>query len=313
MFVYALKISGLPQGTDAFELLESGLDVSQSACEQAMQDGSNLFVTDPRRNGELFFDKELQTLGQSFTALSRAGLQFVVLRKRYNGKFKLVADYTESLKLGRKAWREEKLRVDAASDSLESFLCQEATSEDMEVLRPLFPSEVTNFLRDSDTGVMKGSEMLQKVFPSLKGADARRIFYQMQTLFEKRAGKWKNRLGCAWVSIYFIMSVLIGFAVYDWLTETINLHGLISAPLAFVLGLVPFVGSILAYISATSLWDWSSVSSFIVFFWYYFPIVYLIVLLLTATFRGEGKATWQRLIGNARRDKNNDTDDDEDE
>ena len=164
MFVYALKISGLPQGTDAFELLESELGVSQSACEQAMQDGSHLFVTDPRRNGELFFDKELQTLGQSFTALTRAGLQFVVLRKRYNGKFKLVADYTESLKVGRKAWREEKLRVDAASDSLESFLCQEATSEDMEVLRPLFPSEVTNFLRDSDTGVMKGSEMLQKVF-----------------------------------------------------------------------------------------------------------------------------------------------------
>ena len=311
MFVYILKISGLPQDAGAFELLETEFGVSQHVCEEAMQGDGEIKLTEPVRNGELFFESELKTLGQSFTALSRAGLQFVVLRQRYHRDPKLVADYTDTLKIGRKAWREEKLRVDAASDSLESFLCEEASSEDMEVLRPLFPNDVTDMLRDSDTGVMKGSEMLQKVFPSLKGSDARRIFYQMQTLFEKRAGKWKSRLGCAWVSVYFLMSVLVGFAIYDWLTESIDLHGLISAPLAFVLGLTPFVGSIIAYISATSLWEWGSLSAFIVFFWYYFPIAYLIVLLLAATFRGEGKTTWQRMIGNARRNRNNDVEEED--
>ena len=307
MFVYVLKISGSSQDAAALELLKTEFKMSQQAFDKAISGEEPLTIAEPHRSGELFFDRELKVLGHSFTALSRAGLKFEVLRKRYNDQFKLVADYTESLKAGRKSWREEKLRVDAASDSLESFLCQEASAEDMEVLRPLFPDDVNKLLRDTDSGVMKGSTMLQEVFPSLKGADARRIFYQMQVLFEKRAGKWKNRFGCAWVSVYFIMSVLIGIAIYDWLTDSIDLHGLISAPIALVLGLVPFVGSILAYISATSIWGWSGSVAFIVFFWYYLPIVYLIVLLLLATFRGEGKATWQKFTGRATHDNDSDT------
>ena len=312
MFVYVLKVCGLPLDTDALMLLDTEFDLSDRNHENAVQVGDVLTIANPGRNGELFFEKELKQLGQSFTVLSRAGFHFQVLRKRYNGEYKLVADYSAFLKSGRKNWREEKLRVDAASESLESFLCQEASSEDMEVLRPLFPPDVNRLLRDTETGVMKGSEMLQSAFPSMKGSDARRIFYQMQVLFERRAGKWKNRLGCAWVSIYFIMSVLVGIAVYDWLTETINLHGLISAPLAFVLGLVPFLGSILAYISATSLWDWSSLSAFIVFFWYYLPIMYLIAMLLIATFRGEGKSTLQRLLGKNKLESGKDPDEDDD-
>lgn len=309
MFVYALKISGLPQDTDASELINAEFGISPQVFEEATKGNSELIVASPKRNGELFFDRELKALGQSFTLLSRTGLQFVVLRKRYNEKYKLVADYTEYLKAGRKAWREERLRVEAASESLESFLCQEASTEDMEVLRPLFPDNINALLRDTDTGVMQGSEMLQSVFPSLKGADARRIFYQMQLSFEKRAGKWKNRVGCAWVSVYFIMAVLIGYAIYTWLTQSVELHGLISAPLAFVLGLLPFIGSILAYISATSIWGWSGLTAFLVFFWYYLPIVYLIGLLLIAVFRGEGKAAWQKIYSRS----SNDDKDDEDE
>lgn len=312
MFVYVLKVCGLPQDSDALKLLETELGLSERSHDNALQIGDELTVANPGRNGELFFDKELKNLGNSFTVLSRAGFQFQILRKRYNGEYKLVADYSAFLKAGRKDWREEKIRVDAASESLESFLCQEASAEDMEVLRPLFPPDVNHLLRDNETGVMKGSEMLQSAFPSIKGADARRVFYQMQLLFERRAGKWKNRLGCAWVSVYFIMSVLVGIAVYDWLTETINLHGLISAPLAFVLGLVPFLGSILAYISATSLWDWSSLSAFLVFFWYYLPIIYLIVMLLIATFRGEGKSAWQRFMGKSKLENGKDPDEDDD-
>ncbi|PWQ92339.1 hypothetical protein [Leucothrix pacifica] len=297
MFVYVLKICGLPRDGDALKLFETTLGTPPRDTNNPLQIGDEITVANPHRNGELFFEDELKALGQSFTALSRAGIQFEVLRKRYNGEYKLVADYTAFLKAGRKEWRDEKLRVDAASESLESFLCQEASSEDMEVLRPLFPADVNKLLRDTETGVMKGSEMLQTVFPSIKGADARRIFYQMQLLFERRSGKWKNRLGCAWVSIYFIMAVLIGFAIYDWLTETIDLHGLIAAPLAFVLGLVPFLSSILAYISATSLWEWNGIGAFVVFFWYYFPIVILIVMLLAAAFRGDAKRTWEGFMG----------------
>lgn len=309
MFVYAIKISGPPQRADAFELLKSEFNVSQQAFDKAKLGEEPLIIAEPHRSGELFFDRELKVMGQSFTSLSRAGLRFEVLRKRHDDQYKVVANYTEFLKSGRKSWREEKLRVDAASESLESFLCQEANSEDMEVLRPLFPSDINKLLRDTDTGVMKGSSMLQEVFPTLKGADARRIFYQMQILFEKRAGKWKNRLGCAWVFVYFIMSVFIGIAIYDWLTESIDIHGFISAPIALILGLLPFAGSILAYISATSVWGWSAIVTFVIFFWYYLPIAYLIILLLLASFRGQGKVTWQKIIGNAKRDNDDDKED----
>lgn len=306
MFVYVLQISGLPQDTDAFKLLHSEFGISQQAFDEATKGNQFLTVSNPHRNGELFFERELNSLGQSFTALSRAGLQFVVLRKRHNGQFKLIADYTEQLKTGRKAWREEKMRVDAASDSLESFLCQEASAEDMEVLRPLFPEDVNNLLRDHEAGVMKGSEMLQSVFPSLKGSDARRIFYQMQLLFEKRAGKWKNRLGCAWVSIYFIMAVLIGFAIFEWLTTTMDFHGLVAAPLAFVLSLIPFVGSIIAYFTATSLWGWAALITAIVFFWYYFPIVYLMIQLVLSALKGEGKSKWEAITNRSKQKANSD-------
>ncbi|PID44944.1 MAG: hypothetical protein CSB47_10500 [Proteobacteria bacterium] len=297
MFIYALKISGMPQDKNVFERLKLMFGISDSALQAAIENNTPLIINSLVRNGELFFEHELKEMGQSFTELSRAGLSFVILRQRYNGEFKPVADYTAYLKIGRKAWREEKIRVDATSESLESFLHQEANSEDMEVLRPLFPANVNKLLRDSKSGIMKGSEVLQKTFPSMKRSDARRIFYQMQLLFEERADKWKSRAGCAWVSIYFLMAVLTGYATYDWLTTSLSLHGLVAAPLAFVLSILPLISSVIAYITATSLWGWSPLVAFIGFFWYYLPILYLLIQLIIAVLQGDGEEKWEQLIG----------------
>ena len=297
MFVYAINISGLPQDDDAFNIMNAEYNTTKAEFEQAIVGRTKIIVADPSRDGEMFFEKELKSLGQSFTALSRAGLFFTVLRKRYNGNFKSVADFTVSLKIGRQAWREERLRVEAASESLESFLCKEASSEDMEVLRPLFPESINTHLQDTDTGVLKGSEIMQAVFPSLKRSDCRRIFHEMQRLFEKRAAKWKSRFGCAWVSAYFIMAVLITFAIYEWLSGSFNWHGLLAAPTALVLSIVPIVGSTLASIAAVKLWGWPSWLAFVTFFWYYIPAIYLVGQLIAASFKGEGKAAWNKLIG----------------
>lgn len=297
MFVYALQISGIPQNSEAFEQLHSQLGISQHTFDQAIFNEMPLVVVSPQRTGELFFENELKSLGQTFTQLARDGLQFQVLRQRYNGDFKPVADYRPSLKQGRKAWREERLRVDAAADSLESFLCDEASAEDMEVLRPLFPNNINTLLKDTHSGVMHGSEMLLSVFPTLKGADSRRIFYAMQQLFEKRAGKWKNRVGCAWVSVYFIMVVFVSYASFEWLQTSLELHALLAAPAAFVLGVIPVIGSVLAYLSATELWAWKDSSAFFFFFWHYLPAIYPIGLLLIATLKGNGKAILQKLLG----------------
>ena len=305
MFVYAINMSGLPQDDDAFNIMQAEYDTTRAEFDQAISGRTKIIVADPSRDGEMFFEQELKKLGQSFTALSRAGLFFTVLRKRHNGNFKVVADFTISLKVGRKAWREERLRVEAASDSLESFICKEASSEDMEVLRPLFPESFNNYLQDTDTGVLKGSEMMQSVFPSLKGSDCRKIFHEMQIHYEKRAAKWKSRFGCIWVSAYFIMAALITFVVYEWLVGIHDWHGLVAAPSALILSIIPIVGSTLATVAAVKIWGWPAWIAFITFFWYYIPAVYLVAQLITAAFRGEGKAAWNKLVG-----KNDENDDD---
>lgn len=307
MFVYAINISGLPQNDDAFNIMHADYKTPKAEFDQAISGRTRIIVADPSRDGEMFFEHELKSLGTSFTALSRAGLHFTVLRQRFDGNFKEVADFTLSLKAGRKQWREERLRVEAAGESLESFICREASSEDMEVLRPLFPEAINTHLQDTDTGVLKGSEIMQSAFPSLKKSDCRRIFHEMQMLYEKRAAKWKNRFGCAWVSAYFIMAVLITYAVFEWLTGSFGWHGLLAAPTALVLSIIPVVGSTLASIAAVKLWGWPAWLAFIAFFWYYIPAIYLIAQLLAASFRGEGKAAWNKLIGK----KEDDYEDDE--
>ena len=307
MFVYAINISGLPQNKDAFNIMQAEYDTNEVEYEQAITGRTRIVAADPTRDGEMFFERKLKKLGQSFTALSRAGLFFTVLRKRHDGNFKVVADFTISTKVGRKAWREERLRVEAASESLESFICKEASSEDMEVLRPLFPESINTYLQDTETGIIKGAEIMQNVFPSLKRSDCRRIFHEMQLHYEKRAAKWKSRFGCAWVSAYFIMAVFITFAIYEWLSGSFDWHGLLAAPTALVLSIIPIAGSTLASVAAVKLWEWPAWLAFATFFWYYIPAIYLIGQLLAAAFRGEGKAAWNKLMGK----KTDDEDDDE--
>ena len=306
MFVYAINLSGLPQDDDAFNIMHAEYGITKTEFDQAISGRTRITVADPIRDGEMFFERDLTMLVQSFTALSRAGLFFTVLRRRHDGNFKVVADFTISLKAGRKAWREERLRIDAASESLESFMCKEASSEDMEVLRPLFPSSFNNYLQDTDTGVLKGSEMMHSIFPSLKRSDCRKIFHEMQMHYEKRAAKWKSRFGCAWVSAYFIMAVFITFTIYEWLAGSFDWHGLLAAPAALVLSIVPIVGSTLASVAAVKLWGWPAWLAFAVFFWYFIPAVILVGQLIRASLKGEGKAAWNKLIG-----KNSDDDDDD--
>jgi len=306
MFVYAINVSGLPQDKDAFNIMQAEYSTTEAEFDQAITGRTRIVVADPTRDGEMFFERELKKLGQSFTALSRAGLFFTVLRKRHDGNFKVVADFTISTKAGRQAWREERLRAEAASESLESFICKEASSEDMEVLRPLFPESINTYLQDTETGIIKGAEIMQNVFPSLKRSDCRRIFHEMQIHYEKRAAKWKSRFGCVWVSAYFIMAVFITYAIYEWLSGSFDWHGLLAAPAALILSIVPVVGSTLASVAAVKLWGWPVWLAFAAFFWYYIPAIYLVGQLLAAAFRGEGKAAWNKLIGKKLDDEDED-------
>ena len=296
MFVYAIKISGIPPETDAKSILKQHFPDSESELGETVLAGDQITIYQPVQNGELFFNKVLRKMGESFTELARQDWQFLVLRKRFDSKYKLVASYDEGVKIGRRAWRDERQRVEAASESLESFLCKEANVEDMEVLRPLFPQSINQLLRKKEENVTEGAEVLQLAFPTLKSSESRRIFSAMQILQERRAGKWKNRFGCAWVSLYFIMSIFLAYVITDGLTDGLSWNGILAAPVALILALVPVVGSIAAFLSATKVWDWPTAISLIIFFAYYIPIAFIIVRIGFAAFKGEGIATWNKLF-----------------
>ncbi|RVU83617.1 hypothetical protein EOL70_14915 [Leucothrix sargassi] len=295
MFVYAIKISGLPTDVDAHSVLQQHFPDSHIQSDGEVRVGDQITIYQPERNGNLFVSKLLRKMGDAFTQLARDDWRFYVLRKRYDDKYKLVANYDEGVKIGRRAWRDERLRVEAASESLESFACKEAQTDDMEVLRPLFPADINRLLREKDEHVTEGSEVLQKACPSLTPADSRKIFYQMQVLYQKRAGKWKNRVGCAWVSLYFLMVVFLAYAIFDGLCSGTSLFALIAAPVATVIAVIPVVGSIAASVSAVKFWDWSIGKALLVYFWYYLPIVYLLVRIGFAALKGEGLATWNQI------------------
>ena len=305
MFVYAIRVSGLPSEVDAKSILNQHFPDTLSDSRSVVVAGDQLTIYQPVQNGELFFNKLLQKMGESFTELSRQDWKFLVLRKRHDGKYKLVANYDESFKVGRRAWRDERHRVEAASESLESFLCKEATAEDMEVLRPLFPRKINRLLqRSGDDNIAAGAEILQQACPTLKASDSRRMFFQMQSLHERRAGKWKNRLGCAWVSLYFIMSVFLCYATFEGLTDGLSWHGLIAAPVAMIIALLPIIGSVAASISAINVWGWSASTSILVYFIYYAPIAYIIVRMGFAAFKGEGITTWNKILNKQNTDDN---------
>ena len=297
MFVYGIKVGGLLQADNAYELVHAQFGVDETTYQQAYDQREVLIIWEPERDGELFFEDEYQDLSQAFSELSRKGLQFTVFRQRFGDQWKEVADYSERLKKGRKMWREERLRVEAAGESLQAFLAKESTSEDMEVLRPLFPKTMAECLKGGDDGVLKGAEILLEVFPSLKRGDRGRILYAMQLLHERRNSKWKSRSGCAWVSIYFLMATIEMFAIYAWLADGFDWYGLLAAPAAFVIGLMPGLGSIFAYQGATDVWGWENWSALMAFFWYYLPILFVIGVLAYALSKGSSKLAWNRILG----------------
>ena len=303
MFVYAIKISGLPTEVDAKSILDQYFPDNTS--NSSVSIGDQLTIYQPVQNGELYFSEVLQTMGESFAKLSEQNWQFFVLRKRHNGKYKLVANYDDNLRVGQRTWRDECQRIDAASESFASFLSEEATAEDMEVLRPLFPKRINRLLRKKEKHVTAGAELLQKSCPTLNTEDSRHIFQQMQRLQASRASKWKNRLGCAWVSLYFIISVFLMYAIADGLISGLSWHALIAAPIAMIIALLPIIGSIAASMSALHVWEWSTGMSILAFFWYYLPIAYIIVRIGFAAFKGEGVATWNKILN-----KQNDSVDD---
>jgi len=80
---------------------------------------------------------------------------------------------------------------------------------------------------------------------------------------------------------YFVMAFFEIFAIYDWFTIKYELGGVISTIGAIITSIIPIAGSLFAYWTATEIWHWSSLFSFLLYFWYYIPIVGFILYFTT--------------------------------
>ena len=76
---------------------------------------------------------------------------------------------------------------------------------------------------------------------------------------------------------YFVMAFFEVFAIYDWYNIRYELSGIASSIGAVVTAVIPVVGSLFAYWSATELWQWNSYVALILYFWYYLPIVLFLI------------------------------------
>ena len=86
-------------------------------------------------------------------------------------------------------------------------------------------------------------------------------------------------VGIAFVG-YLIFSFVEIFAIYDWYTLKYDIHGFFSSIASVVTAFIPLVGSFVANWSATELWHWDKLTTLILYFWYYLPLLSFIVYLI---------------------------------
>lgn len=107
---------------------------------------------------------------------------------------------------------------------------------------------------------------------------------------------WLNYLVGFFFLAYFIISFIEIFAIYDWYTLKYDLNGVFSLIGATITAYTPIIGSLVAYWSATELWEWDKLMTFIFYFFYYLPflafIIYLIWIILKALFEERWHRFW---------------------
>ena len=71
-------------------------------------------------------------------------------------------------------------------------------------------------------------------------------------------------------TIAYIGFVILGIAqfvaIYNGFEQWLGLHWIITLPLAFILGQLPLVGTVVGMFGAVEAWGWSWLQSFLLFF-----------------------------------------------
>jgi len=93
---------------------------------------------------------------------------------------------------------------------------------------------------------------------------------------------------------YFVMIFFEIFAIYDLYTIKYTLDTTSAIISSIVTAIIPIVGSVMAYISATTLWHWGAIKAIIIYFWYYIPLILFLLYLLYILILGYGAYYWYK-------------------
>jgi len=85
---------------------------------------------------------------------------------------------------------------------------------------------------------------------------------------------------------YFVMIFFELSPIYSLYTIKYTMDTTYAIIASIITAIIPIVGSVMAYISSTTLSDWGVIKAVIIYFWYYIPLisffVYIIYLLIKA-------------------------------
>jgi hypothetical protein len=94
---------------------------------------------------------------------------------------------------------------------------------------------------------------------------------------------------------YFVVGLIQTSAIYNLYTTKYEIYGLFSAIGAVITAYTPLLGSIIAYNSATELWNWQWYNALFIFFFYYLPIIGFILYLIWIIIKAFFSDRWYRF------------------
>lgn len=202
-------------------------------------------------------------------------------------------------KIGIKIINIDEVELKSISQTLQLFILEGDYSINS-IIKKIKEDKIVELDIDTDDGM---PDFIQ----SLEDWDDELIEYQLYKLEDNKykeitRDNLETMLTPNWISNivvisllgYFVMIFFEIFAIYDLYHITYKLDTISSSISSIVTAIIPILGSIMAYISATTLWDWGAIKAIVIYFWYYIPLLSFFLYLLYMIIKGFGTYYWYK-------------------
>ena len=194
-------------------------------------------------------------------------------------------------KIGIKITNREEVELKPIAQTLQLFIL-EGDYSIHSIIKRIKEDKIVELDIDTDDG-------MPDFIASLDDLDDDLVEYQIYELEDNEYKEiTKDDLGWILLSLWIKTLIIISFLgyfvmiffelspLYDLYSIKYTMDTTYAIIASIITAIIPIVGSIMAYISATTLSDWGVIHATIIYFWYYIPLisffVYLIYLLIKA-------------------------------